>query len=378
MKKIILFFSFFFVSVQANAQTLHLIMISDYANPIFGKVSLENEINIEKIFGTASSYLGYSLSKTYLNTSNKLFNRTAIISKLDNLKTLPEDIVVFYYNGFGIYPPQIKSEYPTFTLENIDNKTLSVDDISTQLSLKNNRLVMVIADIRSTENRQLSKIPSGVIVAAEQLSKVITQKIFLENSGIYKIVSAKKGMPSYQYFTDSFMNAFYNILEISDSENIKNLSFNDIFSGTQSSVNSHIYYSEIKTPQEILWSFTKFNKKVKPYQPPYFNIPTPKELKAQLALLLNPIDAKERTKIENNTRVFFSSDAMVEVIKVQLDSSNTTNTSLRMNIDQYIKQTAAYDTKVKRTIKDFNVFDFKRTSDFKKFSELRITEKLID
>ena len=161
MKKIILFFSFFFVSVQANAQTLHLIMISDYANPIFGKVSLENEINIEKIFGTASSYLGYSLSKTYLNTSNKLFNRTAIISKLDNLKTLPEDIVVFYYNGFGIYPPQIKSEYPTFTLENIDNKTLSVDDISTQLSLKNNRLVMVIADIRSTENRQLSKIPSG-------------------------------------------------------------------------------------------------------------------------------------------------------------------------------------------------------------------------
>lgn len=376
MKKIIFLFSFFLLFTPIKAQTFHLIMVSDYASPIFGKVSLENETNIEQMFGTVSSYLGYSLTKTYLNTNNKLFNRTEIISKLNNLNTLPEDIVVFYYNGFGIYPPQSKSEYPTFTLANTDNKTLSVDDISTQLSLKNNRLGMVIADIRNTENRQLSEMPSGAIIAAEQLSKVITEKIFLEHSGVYKILSSKKGMPSYPYFTISFVDAFFGTLEISESEYIKNMSLGYVLSETQSIVKDRVSLSEIKTPQEILWSFTKLDKKVKTYQPPYFNIPTPKELKAQISLLVNPINTNERTKIENNVRAFFSSDAIIEVIKAQTDGSKTANSSQKMNVYQYIKQTAGYNTKVKRTIEDFNVFDFRRTADFKKFSELRITEKI--
>ena len=359
-----------------QAQTLHLLMVSDYANPAFGKVSLENETNIESVFNTVSSNLGYKLNKVYFNTGNKLFDRVAIVNSLNKLATNPEDIVVFYYNGFGFYPANNTGEYPTFQLNNTDNKTLSMDDVALQLSSKNNRLGLVIADIRNTQNN-ISDKNTQVPFAMEDLKKIISQKIFLEQTGVLKIVSAKKGMPSYPYFTADFKETFFSTSEISDSEKIKNISFGDWFSMTQSIINADIYYSEIKKPQEILWSFTKLNKKVKNYQPPVLNIPTPEELKAQLELLINPTDLTQRAKIERDTRVFFTPNATIELIKPRADSVQI-NTFLKINIDQYIKQTAGYDAKVKRVIQEFKAFEFRRTPDFKKFYELRIVEKIAE
>jgi hypothetical protein len=371
MKKVTVLIVLLFFFAHTKAQTLHLIMVSDYANPTFGKVTLENEVNIEQLCGTVSSNLDYKINKVYLNTTNKLFNRFGVITALNNLKTNPEDIIVFYYIGFGTYPPISKSEYPTFSLNTADSKTLSVDEVEKQLSAKNNRFSLMIADIRNTENR--GKGPTPTFTPGESLSKIITQKIFLEQAGILKIVSAKKGMPSYPYFTTDFVEAFYNTLQISDSELIKSMSFDNVLNMTQTIINSDVYYSEIKTPQQILWSFSKLNKKVKSYQPPYFNIPTPNELKAQLELLVNPINMTERSNIENNTRAFFTPDASIIVQSMPLNNAQSDNQPTKMSLEQYIQQTATYDAKVKRTV-EFNVFDFKRTKDFKKFSELRITE----
>jgi hypothetical protein len=375
MKKLtfLILILFLFSLVHAKAQTLHLLMVSDYANPTFGKVTLENEVNIEQMFGRVSSNLDYKLNKVYLNTTNKLFNRIAVITALNNLKTNPEDIVIFYYNGFGFYPPQSKSDYPTFQLNNTDNKTLSFDDISTQLSIKNNRLGMVIADLRQTENMLLEPIPESGMTAAEELSKIITQKIFLEQSGIYKILSAKKGMPSYPHFTESFTNSFYRTLEISDSELIKQINLDDVLNITQTRINAYISLSVNKTPQQIQWSFNKLNKKVKSYQSPYFNIPTHNELKAQLHLLANPVDSTQRSNIESNTRAFFTPDASIIVQSIPSNNTQTVNQPIKMSLEQYIQQTATYNAKVKRTI-EFKVFDFRRSKDFKKFTELRITE----
>jgi hypothetical protein len=372
MKKKLLFIFFIISVLQANTQTLHLMMVSDYANPTFGKITLENEVNIEMMFGRVAENLGYKTNKIYLNTTNKSFNQTAINARLSNLKPLSEDIIVFYYNGFGFYPPNNRSDYPVFQLSNSNSKTLYFDDVARQLSLKNNRLGMVIADIRNTQNRLLEEPPVGGLVAAEQLSKVITRKLFLEKVGIYKILSAKKGMPSYPYFTESFVDGFDRILEISESERMPEIDFDFLIDRTQSRMNAYIYYSENKSPQEIQWVFTKLNKRVKSYEPPYFNIPTPKELKAQIELLINPAETNERLMIEQKTRELFSADAMIEVVKVQADNSII---SSKITIDQYIKQTAGYDKTIKRTVEDFRVFDFRRTADFKKFTELRITEK---
>jgi hypothetical protein len=86
MKKLtfLILILFLFSLVHAKAQTLHLLMVSDYANPTFGKVTLENEVNIEQMFGRVSSNLDYKLNKVYLNTTNKLFNRIAVITALNN------------------------------------------------------------------------------------------------------------------------------------------------------------------------------------------------------------------------------------------------------------------------------------------------------
>lgn len=376
MRKLVYLSMFLFILIPAKAQTLHLLMVSDYSNATFGKVTLENEVNIEEMFSTVSYNLNYKINKIYLNTTNKLFNRTGIITQLNNLKTLPEDIIVFYYGGFSFYPPQSKSEYPTFSLKNTDNKTLSMDDISNQLSLKNNRLGVVIADIRNTENKIIGTIPESGMVATEQLSKIITQKIFLEQSGVCKILSAKKGVPSYPYFTTSFVYAFNRILENSDGEDIRQMSFDNVLSSTQTRINSYVYFSEVKIPQEIKWLFTNLNKKVKSYQPPVLNIPTPKELKAQLELLINPINTTERSKIESNIRALFTPDANIIVQAISVNSPQTESMPTKMTINEYLKQTAGYDAKVKRSLEDFNVFDFRRTPDFKKFYELRITEKI--
>ena len=184
-------------------------------------------------------------------------------------------------------------------------------------------------------------------------------------------------MPSYPYLTADFRESFFNTLENSDSELIKNINFGDWLSITQSLINTDIYYSEIKKPQAILWSFTKLNKKVKNYQPPVLNIPTPNELKAQLELLINPTDLTQRAKIENDTRILFTPDATIELIKPKADSVQI-NTFSKININQYIKQTASYNAKIKRVIQEFKVFEFRRTPDFKKFYELRIVEKIAE
>jgi hypothetical protein len=376
MKKIIsqIFFCLLCL-VETQAQTLHLIMVSDYANPTFGKITLENEVNIEQVFKTVTSNLSYQLNKTYLNTGNKLFNRLGIINHLNKLTPNPEDIVVFYYNGFAAYPATSRSDFPTFTLNNTDNQKLSVDDVAAQLSLKNNRLSLVVADIRNTQNEVLNEIPGGVLTAGEQLSDIIIKKIFLEPTGVYKMVSAKKGMPSYPYFTKSFERAITGKSQITDTEMLREMSFEEVISSTQSKINTFIFYSKLKNPQLIQWSFTKLNKSVKSYQPPYFSIPTPAELKTQMERLANPVNANERANIEQTTRTFFTPNATLEVMTVRADNAQVINPPQKMTLEQYIKQTAGYDANAKRTI-EFMVYDFKRTPDFKKFSELRIVEKI--
>jgi len=373
MKKFTIFLILHFFSINTKAQTLHLVMVSDYANPTFGRGTLENETKIEQMFGKVSTNLNYKLSKVYLNTTNNQFKRTSIITSLNLLKTNPEDIIVFYYTGFGIYPPNTTSEYPTFSLNDSNIKTISVDEVEKQLAPKNNRLSLVIADIRNTENRFFTNLLSGLITPGESLSEIITQKIFLEQSGILKIVSAKKGMPSYPYFTTDFTEAFFSTLDISDSELIKNISFNNVLHLTQTYINSDVNYSEIKNPQQILWSFSKLNKRVKSYHPPALNLPTPNELKNQLELLVNPVDMAQRNKIESNTKVFFTPNAKIELQTKSLSNTQLESTTTKMSIEQYIRQTAKYDANTKRTI-EFKLYDFNRTPDFKQFSELRITE----
>lgn len=373
MKKILLLCSFFLLYAQANAQTLHLILVSDYADPAFGKVTLQNEDEIQKMFTNVSTKLSYGLKVLYLNTGNQHFNRADVVSGLRALTTNAEDIIIFYYNGYGFYPAIENSNFPSFKLIDTDNKFLSMDAVAKQLQDKNGRLVMVIADTRDTENKLIDF--SRGLNPEENFAEIITKKLFLEPTGVYKIASSRKNIPSFPYFTQSFTDNFYHILEISDSDLITSLNINYLVKETQKQLSAMIIQSEVKTPQQILPTFEKFYKPVKAYLPATFEIPSPKLLKTQLDLLANSAVSDQRKKAIEIMRNMFSTNAIIEVRTENRNINIQNNEVVKMSIEDYIKQTEKYDKTMKRVI-NFAMPDFKRTEDFKKFSSLKIVERI--
>jgi hypothetical protein len=370
MKKIILICFLFLPNISANSQTLHLILVSDYADPTFGKISLQNEEKITTMFRTVADTLHYGYKILYLNTMNKRFNRANVVSGINSINTNPEDIIIFYYNGLGVYPNGSNSIFPSFKLADTDNNPLSMDAVTNQLRNKRGRLMMVISDTRDTQNT-FTEIPPGFTVG-EDLKKIIVRKLFLETSGLYKIASSKKKKPSYPYFTQAFTKNFTYLLQEDDSNEIPPMSLNFLLERTQNSLNSMVSESTIKIPQQIETTFEKFNRPVKNYPSSTFDIPSPALLKSQLELLANNTLDSIRVKTIQSVRNLFTPNAMLEV---RVENANSQNNSIaKMTIEDYIKQTEKYDKTKKRTI-EFFVFDFKRTEDFKKFSSLSFVEK---
>jgi hypothetical protein len=370
MRKIIFLFCLIFLSFQTNSQALHLILVSDYADPTFGKITLQNEVQIQEMFSNISNKLNYGLKILYLNSgiSNQHFNRADILGGISALKTNTEDIIIFYYNGYGTFSANGNSNFPSFKLS--DNM-LSMDEIAKQIKDKNGRLMLVIADTRDTDNQVIA--PDKPLRKEEDFSKIITQKIFLEQTGIFKIASSRKNMPSYPYFTTVFADNFYKALEVSESELIPNLNIINLLKKTQSSLDTMILRSEKTNPQKIMMSYEKSDKVVKAYSPATFEISSWKQLKNQLDFLANSGLEEERKITADLIRNSFLPNAIIEVRTENRNINIQNNGVSKMSIEEYIKQTKKYDKTMKRTI-NFEVGDFKRTADFKKFSTLKIVE----
>jgi hypothetical protein len=371
MKKKFLLIFLFLQIVKVNAQTLHLILVSDYADPAFGKVTLQNEVEIQEMFTNVSKNLGYGLKVLYLNPKNQHFNSKDVVSGLAALNTNTEDIIIFYYNGYGTYPAGENSNFPSFKLMDTDNKFLSMDEIAKQLRDKNGRLILVIADTRDTQNQ--IKVLTRPLRKVEDFAKIITQKIFFEQTGIFKIASSKKNMPSYPYFTMAFTDNFYKALDISDAETIPKLNVVYLLKNTQSQLDSMILQSDIKNPQKIMMTYEKTDKTVKTYPASDYEIPSWKQLKTQLELLANSAVEEDRKKSSEIIRNMLTSNAIIDVKTENRNINVQNNEVMKISIEDYIKQTEKYDKTMKRAIR-FEVGDFKRTADFKKFSSLKIIE----
>lgn len=373
MKKIFLLIFLLLLIIKVNAQTLHLILVSDYADPAFGKVTIQNEVEVQEMFTHVSSKLGYGLKILYLNNNNQHFNRADVVSGLAALKTNTEDIIIFYYDGYGVFPAGENSNFPSFKLMDTDNKLLSMDEVAKQLRDKNGRLVLVIADTRDTQNQ--IKITTRPLRKVEDFAKIITQKIFLEQSGVFKIASSKKNMPSYPYFTMAFTDNFYKALDVSETETIPKLNVVYLLKNTQNQLDSMILQSEVKNPQKIMMTFEKTDKAVKAYLPSTFDIPSWKQLKTQLELLANSAVEDDRKKTAEIIRNMLTANAVIEVKTENRNINIQNNEVVKMSIEDYIKQTEKYDKTMKRTV-SFDVGDFKRTEDFKKFVSLKIVERI--
>jgi hypothetical protein len=201
-------------SVTVRAQTLHLILVSDYDNKDFGQVTLNDEDMVNKMFSKIGTRIGYQFKVNYVNKSKgKGFTKDAVLEEL-NKPTLPGDIVVFYYSGFGTYPKK-KDLYPTLQL----NTPITLDTIATVLQKKGLKLGLVMADCRNEFTDLFPEAGTRSTIVQDDKSKEITKKIFLEPScRVVKIASARKGSPAYSLkrnstfsyaLTESYEDALY-------------------------------------------------------------------------------------------------------------------------------------------------------------------------
>jgi Caspase domain len=385
MKKNILTLLLFIVFSHINAQTLHLIMVSDYAQPTFGTVSQADEETINDIFGTVAIGLNYKLKVSNLNTFNKNFSKVEVLKNFETLKTNPEDIVVFFYSGEGVFAA--KSDYPIFKLKDYDiNNNLSVDDVANTIKTLGVRLGIVIAECRNTELVRPNTPPplrgTGVV---EDLRKLIIPKLFLEPCGIYKVSSMSRGNVSWKMpytqnsaFIYSFSNEFKKYLGISKSEAISSLNFDNLMKKTKVNVNESLKdFVPTEKAQTIQWNFTpcELTKSLtfKQYPASDFVIYSQKELKEKLTNLANTSGPARNTIIATLSDMFQKGAVLEITIK---NPSNVGNPEkLKLSIEQYIDLTSKYTHNFHRTI-TFKVQDFKRTEDFKKFSYLRFTEEI--
>lgn len=385
MKNFILTLFLIVAFSHTNAQTLHLIMVSDYADSKFGLVSLADEETIMKIFGTVSTGINYQLKASYLNSNNNKYNSVDVLKNFETFKTNPEDIIVFFYSGEGIF--SAKSDYPIFKLKDYEeSNNLSVDDVAKTIKTLGVRLGIVIAECRnaSSVEPQVDTRTRGVGIA-EDLRKLIIPKLFLEPCGIYKISSLSKGNDSWKMpytensaFIYSFKNEFAKYLNISKSNLISSLSFESLMAKTKANVAILLKgFVPNEKSQIIQWNFTpceiKKSNTFKQYPASNFVIYPYMELQSQLDLLSNTTGPARNAIIATLSDMFKKNAVLDITIK---NPSNVSNPEkLTISFEQYVARTSQYNNNSKRFIK-FEVQDFKRTEDFKRFSYLRFTEEI--
>ncbi|WP_428665985.1 caspase family protein [Runella sp.] len=233
-----LLFLLFFVgnSFISCAQTLHLILASDYENKDFGMISLKDEEMVGTMFNKIGSQIGYNVQTVYINKNTKDgFTGSAVRNAINDTSIHSTDIVIFYYSGFGTY--SAKSTLPSLQLNNnsllsFDKYTLlPLDDVAGALQAKGIRLGMVMADCRDKiTTRYPTPIPRNTIVKEDQ-TKEILKKLFLgESCRILKIASAQKGKPAFaiqrnSVFTYSLTEAFEDMLYV---KNLKEVSLDNL------------------------------------------------------------------------------------------------------------------------------------------------------
>ncbi|MES2796195.1 MAG: hypothetical protein V4683_09525, partial [Bacteroidota bacterium] len=113
MRKLVFLYILVAFIKNSSAQSIHLIMVADVADPNFAMVSNRGQAQITQIFETIASNLKYNYNPPIYIT-RKQFDSNTIKEKITALKTQPNDIIVFFYSGKAYYPTISKSEYPFF------------------------------------------------------------------------------------------------------------------------------------------------------------------------------------------------------------------------------------------------------------------------
>jgi len=222
MKKWLFVLLFLVTSYLARTQTLHLLLVSDYADINFGMVSIADEEMVNQMFRKIASRIDYQFLTHYVNkTQPKGFTNEAVMDMLKT-PTQPNDIFIFYFSGLGSYSN--RRLYPNLNLD----KSLSLDRVASVLQAKGLKLGLVLADCRNqfTDHFPIAGLGQRGTIVQDDQSKKITKKLFLENDcRVVKVASARRAADFLSYknnsvFSYSLTETYEDFLYVANLEEV--------------------------------------------------------------------------------------------------------------------------------------------------------------
>lgn len=255
MKSLLLLCFGLCISVSIHAQKLHILFVVDDEDSNFGLLQLRNESDMLYILEIVERELGYKMEVIHL--SKQKFTANNLHQTIDSLPTGENDIVVIYYAGFGLLPPNKSSLFAHWKLRDNPTIGLSVDEVASWLEAKQKAQKLHLGWIVSEYSAQSIHSPQRVIDTlgvSMEYRKQVVKKLFLGHSGIVKMGSSLPDEPSWvnekhsaSLFTESLVRAFERMLMPLDSSVLHHVSFRQFHAYSTSYLNR--FFNEMPISQ---------------------------------------------------------------------------------------------------------------------------------
>lgn len=188
---------FILVSGALSASDLHLFLVGDYdSNELMP--ALRNDItNMRNEARTIAKYTGLKISETILTGPSA--RTPQVLSKLQNLKVTPDDVIFFYFTGHGFRTVSKGNDpWPNLFFAT-EYEAIDFTHIIDILAKKSARLQLLIVDCCNNIIADNAIPIAKEIFHGANMSKLIQdnyRKLFLKTTGTIAMAACKAGQTS--------------------------------------------------------------------------------------------------------------------------------------------------------------------------------------
>ena len=129
---------------------MHVILVCATTDPTLSEFSTYDMNRAEELFSKLADAIGIKAS--FIKIFGATYNKKNVDEAVKNLKSAPNDIVVFYYSGHGFRLPNLNRPYPFLDLrsdvktQDYKKHTANIEDIFLSLKSKPSRFTLVLSD----------------------------------------------------------------------------------------------------------------------------------------------------------------------------------------------------------------------------------------
>ena len=129
---------------------MHVILVCATTDPTLSEFSTYDMNRAEELFSKLADAIGIKAS--FIKIFGATYNKKNVDEAVKNLKSAPNDIVVFYYSGHGFRLPNLNRPYPFLDLrsdvktQDYKKHTANIEDIFFSLKSKPSRFTLVVSD----------------------------------------------------------------------------------------------------------------------------------------------------------------------------------------------------------------------------------------